>query len=435
MRAHRLAAIGLLALACVDRPIAAVPPATAPDVSALIVQLDADDWRARDAAAEQLVAIGEPVRPAMADAADHAASPEVRSRAAGVIAKLNQAAAERPTRVTLHMSNANPRDVFAELSKQAGVPMPVWPEQLWTPQFPGNVKAISVDADAKPFWDVMAQVCSMTGVYPHTMGGNEADFTLMQGGAANLSGPRSAVDPRFIVVAQSAERMRQVGYTANAFAGGSDNVQFCLFVDPKVRVLSAAMAAKLTDATDEHGRSIAGPPQPGAGQQMNPFAHGHVFDFNATLSLPAGGYTRAAVLQGRVRVVVPTRVEHLVIEDVGHHVGASASIGDCGMRVQSCTVGGHNLSYQLALSTPVTRSMRQQQYQGLAAGVQLVDAAGHILCTGGGCFEANNALMCQNNWGTSELIHQPVRLVWDAPAAIKTVDVKFEFHDLPLPQP
>ena len=414
---------------------AATTQAADPAVAALVAQLDADDWQVRDAAVAKLVAKGDAVRPAMADAAAHAASPEVRSRAAGVIAKLNQIAAERPTRVTLHMANANPRAVFGELSKQAGLPLPLWPEQLWTPQFPGQVKTISVDADAKPFWDVMADVCGAAGVYPHTMGGNEADFTLMQGGAANLSGPRSAVDPQFTVVALSAGRMRQVGYTTNAFAGGSDNMQFCLFADPKVRVLSAAMTATLTEARDEHGRSIAVPPQPGAQQQMNPFAHGHVFEFNTTLALPAGGYTRASVLRGQIRVVVPTRVEHLVIEDVGHHVGASASAGGCAVRVQSCTVDEHNLSYQLALTTPAAKNMRQQQSQSLSAGLRLVDAAGHTVCAGVGCYESDGVLVCQNNYGTSDVIRQPLRLIWDAPAGVRDVDVPFAFHDLPLPTP
>jgi hypothetical protein len=42
-------------------------------------------------------------------------TPEEQSSAAAVIARLDKAIAESPTLITLHMKDANPRDVFAEI--------------------------------------------------------------------------------------------------------------------------------------------------------------------------------------------------------------------------------------------------------------------------------------------------------------------------------
>ena len=95
----------VVATAALSTARAPAAPTTAPAANAataaLIPQLDADDWRARDAAVAALVARGETVRPAVVDAA-------------------------APTTVTVAMADADARDVLAAVSRQTGVSIRTW---------------------------------------------------------------------------------------------------------------------------------------------------------------------------------------------------------------------------------------------------------------------------------------------------------------------
>ena len=252
MRVRRLAAIGLLVLACSVRPTTAVLPTTAPDASALIARLDADDWHARDAAAEQLVAIGESVRPAVVDAADHAASPEVRSRAAGVIERLNQVAAERPTLVSLRVTAGDPRDALTALAKQAEMPIRFWPDDGWASRRGPPVTPNLVE---RPFWPAVLEVCRQAQVGP--LGVDKQRVTTFGGRPTAtdlLAGPQVLAGP-WLLVPKPVVPRGMPPQQAGAQGPEGNPLPLWLFVDPKLRV-AGAPTVELTVAQDERGWSL-----------------------------------------------------------------------------------------------------------------------------------------------------------------------------------
>ena len=419
-------------------PAATMPttgPAVAADVAAMIAGLDADDFRDRDAAAAKLVARGDAVRPAVADAAAHADSPEVRARSAGVIATLDRLAAERPTAVTLHMADASPRDVIAALAKQGGMPLPVWPEQLWTPRFGGAIPRVTVDADGRPFWDVVADVCDKAGVCPRLMGPG-GDVVLMQGSAGSLRCPRSVTPGRFLVVATGVQRMRSLTFGPNQpQPQASDAIRFALFADPKVPVLSAEMAPTLTEAVDDRGRSLVPPTDAGWRRQPNPFAGGHMIDFSAPLTLPDGGYRQIARLKGTLRLVVPSRVERVEVADVSSNAPSTHRAGPYTVRVEYCQVNDRVLICRAAVVT--ANEAEAAAVEHAVSGIRFEDANGQTITSRGGGpgMHRGDRVDVMANAVAADPIRLPVKLVWDAPVGPKEVEVAFEFHDLPLPQP
>ena len=414
------------------RVAAAAGPATTraadPDVAALVVQLDADDWQARDAAAAKLVAKGDAVRPVMADAAAHAASPEVRSRAAGVIAKLDQLAAERPTRVTLHYANANPRDAFAGLAKQAGVPIRIWPDYLWTGRF-GATPKVTIDFTDKPFWPAMDELCKQAGARPQRMGNGE-ELTIMEGsGQSPLAGRQSAAG-RFTIVAKSYQRQRSVDY-ADGQTNGNDSISFVALLDPKVRLASSSPSfVQLAAATDDKGNSMV--PDAGTSPEQINGGGGPMAEFQVEVRPAGAGATKVATLRGTLKAAVIVKSERMVIDDLGHAGPVTRVVGPYTVELKQAKVTDREVSYTLVVQTPGggRGEMSHRDFR-------LEDAAGQPISGSGGTSSTgmNGQRTFESHLMTSEAIHGPVRLVWDVTTQTKVLTVPFEFHDLPLPPP
>jgi hypothetical protein len=402
-------------------------PSVPPDVAALIQQLDADDWQARDAAAEQLVAKGDAVRPAMADAAAHSASPEVRSRAAGVIAKLNQLAAERPTTITLHLTDANPREVFAAIARQAGISIRIWPDHLWTGQF-GVAPKVTMDLQDRPFWEALSEACRRSGSRPERMGFDE-DLTIMEGrGTDPLAGPRCDAG-RFTLVAQSFSRQRQINY-ADGQTNGGDMLSMVALLDPKLRLAhGSGVLVQLDAATDDKGNSLL-PAQAATPQELMGSRGGPMLDLSVALGPVPATATRIASLRGQLSAAVVARSERMTIEDIARAGQVTRRVGSYTVELQKAEVGERNVSY-----TVLIRSTGMGMPSLAARDLRLEDADGQPLRGGGGSSTSgfNGQLKCDMQVRTAEPIHGPVRLVWDVVTQTKTVKVPFEFHDLKLP--
>ena len=438
-------------------------PATAPAadlaVTGLIKQLDADDWQARDAAVAALVARGDAVRPAVADAAAHADSPEVRSRAAGVIAQLDQLRADRPTTVSLHVANANPRDVFAELGRQAGVRFAYLPDMLFQPQF-GPAPKVTLDLTDRPFWSAVDEVCKQAGARATTFnqtGG--ADLTIMAGaGDPLLTGPVSD-QGRLVMVAQTYDRARQISY-ADGTSSGSDTVTLLALIDPKLRLSEPSQPlATVTVATDDKGASLVTTPtavaaaaglvrrgrgRPVPMRMMNAAAFarsvgrgytgaGPMRQLTVDLKPPSAGATKVAVLKGTVALSVVGRSETMTVDDAAHAGHVVRTVGRFVVDVDKVAVTDHGVSYTLSVrstdGTPVPSPLPE---------VRLEDAAGHPIggYTGSRSSDSDGTrtrLTAELN--TTTPVTGPVRLLWTVATQTRTVTLPFEIHDLALPTP
>src|SRR4051794_24579579 len=82
------------------------------DVKKLIAQLSSDQWQQRQEAQEQLVAIGDPAKDAVKQLLAGSSDPEVRTAAESILERIATAQKRGPTRVTLHMKDSLPKNIF-----------------------------------------------------------------------------------------------------------------------------------------------------------------------------------------------------------------------------------------------------------------------------------------------------------------------------------
>ena len=410
---------------------ATTQPLDAP-TAARVVQLDSDDWHSRQQAEDQLVAQGESVRDAMrAVMADASRSEEIRSRAAAVIARLDQAAANTPTLITLKTSRGNPRDVLNDLARQAHTTLTYMPENLWGPQFPVAPK-VTVDLHGVPFWSAVSQVCKQANARVQPNGAMNA-LMVMQGnfGGDMMDGPQS-VNGLFTVTAVSATLNRQVSFLPNARMAANnarDEIRFALFADPKVHLIQADALAVLTQADDDKGHSMLGPPDARA------FFRGRLYGFGGTFSsrlqYPNDGYTKLARIKGSLHVTIADRTERLELNDLSQSLNKPHPLGDWVVRIQqfqvSDSAGSLRMHVQYGGSDPssVLRGLQD---------VRLTDAAGALLVSGlGGNMVGNGSIDCQSNFQYPQPIAPPVKLSWDVVTQSKSETVAFSFTDLPMP--
>src|SRR4051794_13328051 len=110
--------------------LAATRPAIG-DLNGLMAQLDADEWAIRESAGEKIALLGEAARADLERQLKATPDGEVGRRIGVLLATLDEARLNGPTRVTLHLRDVPAREALAALAAQAGVSFVPAPETLW----------------------------------------------------------------------------------------------------------------------------------------------------------------------------------------------------------------------------------------------------------------------------------------------------------------
>lgn len=409
------------------------------EVESLIRRLSADDWRDRQKAEDRLVQLGEDAVPALREAALEASGAEQRTRVESALARIEQIAANGPTPITLHLKDVNPKEVVAELSKQSGAPIKVWPEGMWDHNPGGLAGAIfghkprvSIDVDKQPFWLAVAEFCQKMNLRPEEMGYNQG-ITLMQGGASSLNGPRY-VSGRFVITATGAQRQRWVHYGPPLARQSSDSLSLQVYVDPRARVLAYNSDPDVIEAVDDKGSSLGthkGALQGLRETDQRPFT----FGLTVPLQYPDDGYTRLSRLKGSFAVLLATRFETLEIADIEKAANAPKTIAGRTVELKQVKVTQQGFNYHLQLRRAGLPLDRWHNMFNEIQAIRITDADGHAFSGGGGGrLNDNDAdIECSFNAGIN--IKRPLKLVWEMTTETKQDSVRFEFKDLPLPTP
>jgi hypothetical protein len=412
---------------------AASQPTTPPQEQHLIDQLNADDWRARQAAEDGLVAMGQQTRGEML-LLTATGTAEQRTRAQSVLARLDVAAANSPTLVTLHMKDANPRDIFSAIAKQAGVDLAFFPENLWSPAQGVQIPSVSIDLDHQPFWSAIEQAGQASASRVQTMNnGNGNKLTVQQSNLGEdwLAGPRFTRG-QFTVMPMQISRNQTVTFSPSASKSSNTEMQFQLLVDPKVTVVSVQYCPKLTEALDDKGNSLVPPQDRSQGEQGGPAL---TFQLSTPLEFPNDGFTKLASLKGTISVAVASRVEHLDLPDVKSAVNQPKRLGDWTFVLESCDIGQRDGNYAVKVTVP-SRMVDANAVYSMMSQIQLIDAAGNSISSG---YNSGSGDMThyeiKKTFTAPDVIHLPVRLKWDVPVETKEKQIPFEFKDLPLPTP
>jgi hypothetical protein len=413
-------------------------PAVSPGILQLIDQLNADDWRSRQSAEDRLVAIGESVRGPVSQVCLNG-SPEQRTRGPAILARLDVALANRPTLITLHMKNANPHDVFAEIGRQAAIDVGFSPPNLWGKLRGVPFSPVNIDLDQQPFWAAVAQVSQLTATRMQMMNfGNGNKLTVCQSNPGEdwLAGPRSD-QGQFIVMPERIDRNQSIAFSPAPLKTSTSAIQLKLLVDPKVTVTRVVYRAKLTQATDDKGHSLLPPDDGPAFRGFQGFQEGPglTFELNSPLVFPENAGSKLSCLKGIISVLVASQMEHLDLPDVTTFINQPKLVGRWTVTLESCQIGEKDGSYALKVSVP-ERILDPNSLFSAIGQIRLVDSAGQTISTGYNSGSGDGLRYeIKKNFTFPEMIHPPVSLKWDLPMETKEKQVRFEFTDLPLPTP
>jgi len=392
-------------------------PSTRPTsqaIEALIAELSDDAWQARQRAQDQLVAIGEDVLPHLQKTLAQTTDEEVRTRVESAIRQIGVQIARGPTRLTLHVKNANLRDVLDELQRQTKT-------QFALRDSLGGERKITLDVDRQPFWLVMNEIFKQTGVGTQAM--NTGEMLVLAPGNVNGQLPWIMAD-RFLVTADTRYR------------SGTDSimVNLSLWADPKVRVLAGSYYLELQEAVDENGKSIAGAqPTSGVTRTGSRWQHRMI----CRLTVKEGESRRIARLRGLARLRIMSKWERWQVGDVLKIANVSRDFPDARCTINRVQANGQN--YQVLITIQgkaVQPGLANLQPFNPRESIELQDASGQAFLASslsgrGGNGSMEYTLQFRARPGAD--FGEPAKLIWTVPVETEDIQVPIDFRNLALP--
>jgi hypothetical protein len=317
-----------------------VPTAeTAPDPAALVRQLGAPRFSDRQAAALELERVGSLALPALR-AARQSRDMEIKTRAQGLLLKIETTLLTQPTSVRLEFDGATLSDVALSLSRQTGFKIALNPQNL--PRWK-NQRVTLHQSQSLSFWKAIDEVCDAASLqYNPSMQGfagqQDQVFALTEGVVRTLT-PISDQGP-FRVRLLGIDYQRHLSYVptgsdmgpvpapprpATRLAGQQRGrvglaqpnpirtVQFTaqLLVAAEPRLsLAPRGELRLREALDDHGNSLI---YPGRHPQSLNYPgyfgapHGAVMETYVQLQRPADPGETIKTLRGIIPVTVSSR--------------------------------------------------------------------------------------------------------------------------------
>ena len=270
-----------------------------------------------------------------------------------------------PTTVTLHMHDAKLADVVDELAKQSGLKLVTGDGSGLF----GGWGRVTVDADAKPAWQVVSDLADQAKAMPS----NQPDGSLL------LIPTEPSMAGRRVVGGPVLATFRQVEHLSQLTAP-APHVDFCevtadLLWEPRLRVAYTLSSDRPAEAVDEHGLSLVptdaaaaayDPRQPNNYRAFGPYestTRNRGWDANGTrysirLSVPPAAGRKLATLKGQVRVWVAGPDEQAEIPDLATVAKASGKkstktypLGKLArIRVNSMRIDSDSVQGQLAIA-------------------------------------------------------------------------------------
>lgn len=415
---------------------AATRPAT--PVAELVRQLAAADWRGREAAVAQVVRAGDEAVPLLEALVRTTESLDARSAAQDALAQIASNRVAGPSFVTLHLDDADPREAFARLARQAGADLQPYPDNLWTQE---HWPRVTLHAEREPFWSVLRQLAGQAGVELREINGT---LRVMQGSGQTAG--RAVVQGAFLVVASQITRTQTIDLTADRPATDEHfAIQLSAFAEPKLTVLRAAAGLTLDEAVDDRGNDLVPPPDPAnaAGGADGGFYGGDgSWSLQAQLRYPKDPGTRIARLRATAAFTLQSKSQRVELGNLSAVKDREQTVA--GTRVvfrdfKKTDADTYTLRVVVA-QQPDAGEAWEQLHNSLQTRLKVLDAAGQPLDPRGyGSTGRNNEVEMILTFGPSQRPEDgrksgdPVRVVWEVPTETRDVIVPFEFTDLPLP--
>lgn len=443
---------------------------SAPAPAALVKQLGARRYSEREAAANALEKLGREALPALREARDHK-DPEVRTRAIALTEKIEGSLLTLPTMVTLDYRDVPLTDVVKQLGAQAGVHLLLIPDNavVWK-----SAKVTLTDAKPVPFWVAMDRLCDAARLqYRSGVGGfvtgREPGLVLALGtpspGPVSYHGPFrvsvTGLRHHRELVFQPQGRLNgmpvrfgqpaalppppvaarpETGKPASAI---SEQFVLSLHVEAEPRIsLSTNRAAKILEAVDDEGNSLAVPNQNSPtvdvmqGYQMMPV--GPAAEIQVPLVHPPriGGTIKR--IKGVFPVSLATRKATRLVVPLAESAGKTFENDDVVINIHAVKLNPATHQTQVELSARPTEAQANPGMEMMIARnsvnqqqLEFVDAKSRPV-----------------PWNISGYGPEPSKMTLTLPAqdpsrvpthlhyyglAKTTADIPFEFKDIPMP--
>jgi hypothetical protein len=340
----------------------------------------------------------------------------------------------QPTFITLHVTDADPKTVLAEIVKQSHADIEAWPQDLWNGQH--NTKAkISLNMDHEPFWQAMGEFGAASQTSPQQSNGRGPPSAILicQGGCDPKFGGIMKQFGMYTVVATSISHnlSTQLGRTTT---DRNNYLYLEVYADPKVYLVGFG-PAKLDVASDENGMSLVDSRQSlDGGMNFNAFCTWQ-FNLNVSINFPDHYGQKLKRASGVFRATVASQIDELKFDDLSKSVGAKTTAGNHTVQIRSFDFQGDHGSLAFHVTRTASAVTAGGNMFGELNNVQIIDAAGKRMGMGG---SQGTAAQDWVDWSVSFNSDGPAKLplsfVWDVVGQTQTIDQPFEFDDLVLPQ-
>jgi hypothetical protein len=405
-------------------PPAATQPATAsltvPSADEVLKQLSNGEWRQRRQAIEQLVALGPDAEPVLRELLQRELDGETRKNVELAIGRIRENRVMGPTMLTLHVKDASPAQVFANIARQCSIPVPTWPEKLWDqPGWPN----LTLDFDRRPFWEVMDELSKRLQVDYLTTEPQDLRIARDSGhpsGATFLSGA-------FLLTAD-----------VMTFRNGM-TVELSIYGEPKV-VITRAISFKLDRAEDDHGNVLL--PQTSRRFFGRRFRTGSR-QLPMPFQRPPEEVNRIAHFQGSIKIAIQTASEIWKVADLLTMSPQTRTVDSMPITLESFGTARVGEGYELVLSVPSgwsSKGTQDELVELIRKRLQVLDAHGRKLTLGAvDPRAANDGTEITAAFSTAVAdgpnTGAPASLLWDIPAHTRELVVPFDFKDIPIAEP
>lgn len=435
------------------------------DPAALVAELGAPRFAQRQAAEESLGRLGRGALPALRVAATNT-DPEIRTRALGVLQRVEAGLLTDPTLIRLDFDDVPLSEALETINRRAETRIVIAPQirSTWA-QRRINLRL----TEPLPFWKAVDVICAAGQVH-HVFGGlaefepGDATFPLYDGFAAS----RGLYDDHgpFRIQLTSLQYQSEVHLSTDDTARGRPGgdllaqperapsepikqffLQLLVGAEPRLAIMPAE-PARLTEAVDNRGRTLLAPPRTPVlerdsgylGVNSSPLVH-----IRLDLQHPGSPAGRIKLVRGVIPLVVSTRRPDPLIISLGAHAAKTAHQGSHTITVgeiraaqpdQLTTIELTIKSAERSPSGADPRGGVDDEIRSIASPQQLevLDAAGRSIpwFPTSSVFDGDEArltLSCLDRGPTPAI---PVTIRYHGLIRSRT-EVPFEFRDLPMP--
>jgi len=417
-------------------------------IAQLIKDLGDEDYRTREKAGRDLVALGEKALPQMRAALRETESPEVQRRLAVMIRGMDTARLVEPKRVTLAKKEMTAKQAIDEISRQTGYKID------YSGGGPNTDEKYTFEFEKTPFWVAVDKVANAAGcvVYCEDYGDN--NIRVYNQDAMN---PHVAYAGPFRFLATNINTNDSIQLSGIPRRGGLQryanmNLSFQIQSEPKNPMLGVTQP-EVISAVDESGLSMVVHRNPNDrsyyyNQYNNGSFRGHNTYGNLNLTRGDKSATKIKSLKAKVGVVLLSGMSPEIVIADPLKVAKKTFVGrtmelDFGALSEDKNNKGH-YTFEVTARKLGDNDPNRPDYNWsnvVWQKIELVDANGNQYRTYGPNNSNNNGNVVtmtipygnmDRRGNTTAKLGPPVKMIVNEWLSI-THEVTFEFNDVPLP--